>query len=381
MDKRTFLKTMGKGTLAYALLPGLAACNSQAQKAATETTDNGLPRHWMWLRPKEGLSNDEWKAIFGQMADAGIEGVLPEIFNSRYAYFDLPGFPVKENLLERLIPLAHEAGLQLHAWMWTMPCNAPGIIEQHPDWYAVNAKGEPAHLKPAYVDYYKFLCPCHPEVQDFVQARVEALGKIEDLDGIRLDYVRVPDVILAEGLQPKYDIVQDREYPEYDYSYSEYCRAQFKEQSGIDPLTDLEDPSQNEAWRQFRYDAVSSLVNGRLVPAARKYNKTITAAVFPNWESVRQQWHKWDLDAFLPMLYQGFYNEDIPWIGEQVAAALERLNHSKPVYSGLFVPHIPAAELERAVAVAKENGAAGISLFDYGSLDEEYWKAVKKALN
>jgi hypothetical protein len=34
-----------------------------------------------------------------------------------------------------------------------------------------------------------------------------------------LDYVRYPDVILGADLQPKYNIVQDTELPEYDYGY------------------------------------------------------------------------------------------------------------------------------------------------------------------
>ncbi|MCB9265198.1 MAG: family 10 glycosylhydrolase [Lewinellaceae bacterium] len=379
MDKRQFLKTLGKGALACMALPALPSCES-GQPAAHPLVE-GLPANWIWLRPQLGLSDDEWKQIFEKIRATGIEAVLPQIFNSREALFqiDVPGVPVKEPLLERLVPLAHEAGLQIHAWMWSMPCNIPEIIEKHPDWFAVNGKGEPAHEKPAYVDYYKFLCPCHPEVQDFVQARVEALGRIDGLDGIHLDYIRVPDVILAEGLQPKYDIVQDKEYPEYDYSYSTYCREQFKAQTGIDPLTDLEDPSQNEAWRQFRYDAVSNLVNGRLAPTARQYGKKITAAVFPNWESVRQQWHKWDLDAFLPMLYQGFYNEDIDWIGEQVRAGLDRLNNEKPIYSGLFIPHLPPEELPQAIEVSRQAGARGVCLFDYNALTEEHWAVLKEA--
>ncbi|MBK8653027.1 MAG: hypothetical protein IPN20_03725 [Haliscomenobacter sp.] len=31
---------------------------------------------------------------------------------------------------------------------------------------------------------------------------MEALGQIPDLDGIHLDYIRFPDVILAEGYNP-----------------------------------------------------------------------------------------------------------------------------------------------------------------------------------
>ncbi len=375
MNKRVFIKTLGKGALSTLSIPLWNACNQPAASSTTKMVE-GMPSRWVWLRPKLEQTDDYWRSTFDKMAENGIEAVLPQIFNSHHALFDLPGFPVKERLLERLIPLAHEAGLQIHAWMWTMPCNAPEIIEKHPDWFAVNGLGQPAHTHPAYVDYYKFLCPRHPEVIEFLKTRVESLAKISELDGIHLDYIRLPDVILAEGLQPKYDLVQDREYPQFDYCYNDICREQFQAEGGADPMA-LEDPSQDEAWRKFRQAGITNLVNDHLVPIARQYDKKITAAVFPNWESVRQAWHEWDLDGFLPMLYQGFYNADIDWIKTQTANALERLHHSKPIYSGLFLPHLNIEKLPVAVDAATAGGAKGYALFAYENLTADYWQVLK----
>ncbi len=373
MHKREFLKLAGLGTFAFS---GMA--NAFRGMAAPHEPSKSLPRTWLWMRgTKTGLPDDAWKRQFARLRENGIEAILPEVYNGTDALFDHPTFPVRERLLERLIPLAHEAGLQIHAWMWTMPCNNESIIRDHPDWYAVNGLNEPAHLKPAYVGYYKFLCPCHPEVQDFIQGNVEALAKIEGLDGVHLDYVRLPDVILAEALQPNYNIVQDREYPQYDYSYSTYCREGFKAKTGIDPL-DLKDPSAHAEWRQFRYDSVSNLVNGRLAPTAKRYGKTITAAVFPNWTSVRQEWHTWELDAFLPMLYHNFYNADLNWIKEQVAAARQRLADKKPVYSGLFLPSLPPEDFKKAVELSLEGGAAGVALFSDGEFSDAHATVMRQ---
>lgn len=384
MDKRTFLKTLSQGVLATMAAPALLGCGSQPKEAAetmaeTVRSGPGPNKNWMWIHPGTERTEDDWKRIFAQMKENGIDAVLPEVYAGRVALFEHPHPLVntQKPVLEMLIPLAHEAGLEIHAWMWTMPNNNEKIVAAHPDWYAVSGLGEPAHEKPAYVPYYKFMCPRRAEVQEFVEGNVETLAKFSELDGVHLDYVRLPDVILAKGLWAKYDIVQDREYPQYDYCYCDQCRAEFKEQTGIDPLTDLEDPSANEAWRQFRYDGVTNLVNGRLVPMAKKYGKQITAAVFPNWQYVRQQWHRWDLDGFLPMLYHSFYEEDIAWVGEQTQAALERLDYSKPVYSGLFVPALKAEELPLAIESGKEGGSNGTSFFSYGSMSEEHWKQLK----
>lgn len=381
MDKRTFLKKAGLGGLALASGAMMWSCGGEVAEKAPKVLQpvSGIPSNWVWLRPQIDLSDDEWKKRFEAMRAAGIEAVLPEIYNGMEALFDHPNFPVKARVLEQILPLAKQAGLQVHAWMWTMPLRNPEYRAKHPDWYAVNRKGESAHDKPAYVSYYNFMCPCHPEVPEFVKGNVEALAKIAEVDGIHLDYVRLPDVILAKALQPKYNIVQDQEYPAYDYSYSENCRNQFKEKTGIDPM-DIADPAAHEEWYQFRYDAISNIVNNYAVPTAKKYNKTITAAVFPNWESVRQQWHKWDLDAFLPMLYNEFYDEDVPWIKAQVEAALGRLNNSKPIYSGLYVPSLSPEDLAKAIQLSREGGAKGVSFFDYGAIKDEHWAVIEKVL-
>lgn len=360
---------------------GLTASSMIASCGQTNAVigDKSLPNYWLWLRPDLKHTDDDWKRIFAEIKDLGFEAVLPQIFSSNKALFDIENYETEEPWLERIIPIAHNAGLEIHAWMWTMPCNNPRIIENHPDWYVVNRLGKPAHTDPAYVDYYKFLCPRKAPVREFVQQRVKALAAISELDGIHLDYVRMPDVILAEALQPKYDIVQDKEFPEYDYCYCETCRDAYRAKTGIDPM-EIEDPQNDKDWYQFRYDAVVQMVNDYLVPAAKEKDKWITAAVFPNWESVRQQWHKFDLDAFLPMLYHGFYNENIDWIGDETRKAIDRFEKKKPIYSGMFLPHIAPEELIKAVNSAYDGGASGFCLFAYNDLKPEMKIQVKQVI-
>ena len=374
INRRVFAKGIA-AISASMLMQGLSSCDSTEAKSS-----DVLPKNWMWLRPNLKWSDDQWKSSFATLKEIGIEAILPQVYDSRSALFDHPTMPVKQRWLERILPIAHQAGLEVHAWMWSMILDEPNMIKKHPDWFSVSREGKPSHTDPAYVGYYKFMCPCHPEVQEFVGNNVAALAKIEDLDGIHLDYIRQPDVILAEALQPKYDIVQDKEYPQYDYPYSQYCRTAFKDQSGIDPMELGDRAPAHEAWRQFRYDAISNVVNNFAVPQARKQNKKITAAVFPNWESVRQQWHRWDLDGFLPMLYHGFYNEDIPWIGEQVSKNEKMLIKEKPIFAGVYLPHLHPTEISAAHRTALQNGASGISFFGHENLTDEFAKEIKSIL-
>ena len=224
------------------------------------------------------------------------------------------------------------------------------------------------------------------------------IAALEEVDGIHLDYIRFPDVILARGLWDKYGLVMDREYPQYDYCYCDHCVEDFKELSGMDIL-EAEDPSQVEEWKQFRYDLITSIVN-RLVEQVHASDKQITAAVFPGPNSVakkivRQEWDKWDLDAFYPMNYNDFYLEDTRWIGEVTLEGVTALNNSKPLYSGLFICPRPEnksqepdpeghgllpEELEDAIRESMQNGAAGICLFTPGRMTEAHWEIFAQAI-
>ncbi|MBW6497969.1 MAG: family 10 glycosylhydrolase [Bacteroidales bacterium] len=371
MNRRNFIKKAGILGL------GISAFQYLGYACGLPGNQSGW-KNWVWLTPRPGLSDDEWLMQLETMKTNGIDGLFVQIYSSHKAWFESDHLPLEEPLLERLIDLGKKAGIEVHAWMWTMPNNNPYFIENHPDWYAVNGLGQPSHSHPAYVGYYRFMCPNNPGVIDFVSANVRELASINGVSGVHLDYVRLPDVIIAEALQPVYNIVQDREYPEYDYCYCETCRSLFKEQSGIDPLKDLEDPSANLAWRQFRQDSITRLVNEHLVPEAHRKNVPITAAVFPNWEAVRQEWRKWKLDAYFPMLYHNFYNVDLEWIGQHLEKQIAELEVKQPVYSGLFIPSLDPAKLQHAMEISKKAGAAGVSLFAFNHLTEDHFKVIKE---
>lgn len=342
-------------------------------------------KNWVWITLNPDRSVDEWKGLFATMRANGVQAILPEIYDGRHAYFPSRHLPVKTDLLGRILPLAHAADLEVHAWMWSMPCMVPEILQKHPDWYNVNAKGESAFDKPAYVDYYKFLDPGRPEVREWVQTTVNELASIPDLTGVHLDYIRHPDAILPKGLWSKYKIVQDKVYPPYDYGYSAYERDQFKKKFGVDPMAigsgEVKDPKLVESWLRFRLDMVVDLVNEYLVPAAHGKGKMITAAVFPGpsraREMVRQDWGRFQLDAFLPMLYHEFYEQGPEWVRDETKEGVAAVQ--KPVYSGIFIHNMKVEEMRRTLQMAREGGASGVSLFSADGMDAEKWKALRIA--
>jgi uncharacterized lipoprotein YddW (UPF0748 family) len=373
MDRRGFLKTVGLSTAAL-------AGNSRAGDWFSMAPQPTRLKNWVWITNQIDKSADEWKRSFGLMKKSGVQAIMPEIYNGRHAYFASQRLPVKSDLLGKLLPLALAEGLEVHAWMWCMPCMIDEVMKKHPDWYNVNAKGESALDKPAYVDYYRFLDPGRPEVREWVQGTVKELASIAELKGVHLDYIRHPDAILPTGLWAKYKIVQDKVYPQYDYGYSEYERQEFKKKYGIDPL-EIQDPTSQTQWMQFRFDMVTGLVNDYLVPAAHSKGKMITAAVFPGptlaRAMVRQDWGQWRLDAFLPMLYNVFYQADPEWVKEQTREAVTTVK--QPIYSGLFVSGMNEGMFRTTMQMALDGGASGIAIFSADAMDQQKWNALERA--
>ncbi|HKV98510.1 MAG TPA: putative glycoside hydrolase [Vicinamibacterales bacterium] len=365
LTKREFLETCG-----LAVLAPFAGLLRRA------------PKSYAWLRPNVRQSVDELKRDFARMKAAGLTGVVAEIYSGRTALYRSRRFPVRAEWLEFALPLAKAERLELHAWMWTMVCLQEDVIRDHPDWYNVNAKGESAHDKPAYVDYYKFLDPARPEVREYIRDTVSEIAAIPGVESVHLDYVRHPDAILPSGLWSKYGIVQDKVYPPYDYGYTDDSRRRFKAAHGVDPL-ELKDPESNAEWFQYRLDSVVDLVNDYLVPAAHAKGTKISAAVFPGpsraRKMVRQDWGRFQLDAFFPMLYHTFYEAGPEFVRQYTEEAVRTVK--APVYSGLYVAPLDEAEFVTTIDMAIAGGGAGFSIFDAGAMTDERWRLLKRAVS
>jgi uncharacterized lipoprotein YddW (UPF0748 family) len=387
MNKREFLKTMGAGVLGVAAsgLPGAGeALAREAGEPAAREPRAGAPEramNWVWITPDTETPDDEWKRRFAHMRAHGIHAIIPEIWEGRRAHYRSSYLPQGSRWLEQILPLAKAEGLEVHGWMVTMPFNNAELGPKHPEWFMVNGKGESALTSPAYVDYYRFMCPNQPGVQEHLKRQVEEISSIEELDGVHFDYIRFPDVILAKALQPKYGLVQDREYPEYDYCYCDVCRREFEAKYGFDPRS-LPDPAASPEWREFRYDSVTKLMNEHLIPIIRRHGKKVSASTFPNWEHVRQRWHRWELDYALPMLYHNYYYGDANWVRDETRAGIDRIREAKTgtqLFSGLFMPDLYPNGLRKLIEGARAGGAKGVVLFSYRHMNDRLWPVVKGA--
>lgn len=337
--------------LTLPLLVIVTFCMVACSEKAVEKTD--YPMFWTWLDYRPNMNFDSLCIV---MKETGLDGVVlnaPTPDDYRIA-----------------IPIAHKHGLEVYAWLWTMNLehDRDRILKEHPEWFSVNRKGESLADTKAYVDYYKFMCPALPEVREYIKQKIIAYCEVDGLNGIAIDYHRFVDVILPTTLWPKYGIVQDREYPEWDYGYHPAMIKLFVEKCGYDPRT-LEDPSTDMQWLQFRCDQITEVAN-EIAEVVHSYGKTMAASPFPtpamSRQMVRQDWGKWNLDIVFPMVYSNFYTEDVSFISDCTAENVRDKNDMTTLYCGMM--GIDGPEMFESMDAAFNTGAEGIAIFTINAL-------------
>lgn len=343
-----------------------------------------------WLSGNLEMTEDQLDAYFSNAARAGITSIYLECHNGYPPILgDSTSFRDSAALLilRRAVPVAHKYGLELHAWMWTTNRCEATLRAAHPDWYEVNGLGESLNDIEMYNrKHYRFLCPNHEGVADYLKDRVRELAEVEGLDGIHLDFIRYPDAILPYGLHESRGVVQDKVYPQWDCCYCDECRAQFKAQTGIDPL-DLEDPTSCEAWMEFRWNSMATLADG-LLEEIQACGKKASAAVFATPEEsrklVRQDWVRFrHADALLPMIYNDSYAQPLEWVETAVREGVEGLaenGNKAKLLAGVMVPR--DGDFARCIELARAGGADGICFFSLGAFRRhpEYWDKLQAAV-
>jgi uncharacterized lipoprotein YddW (UPF0748 family) len=192
--------------------------------------------------------------------------------------------------LELAVRLAHERGIELHSYMnvfpaWRTQQYAPRDSGQlwweHPDWFMADAAGErmlarDRSVPPNRPDWYTFISPGVPEVQDYIASVFEEVAKNYEIDGIHFDYIRYPFEIheVEEGYEERQETLGN-------WSFDARSLARFQQETGI-AAPDL-DP---QAWTDWRVEQITTTVRKtrELVDAARE-GVMLSAAVFPDVES------------------------------------------------------------------------------------------------
>lgn len=362
----------------YGLLPmvflAFNACFDVKTNVEIVIPDDDNFKITTWITAKKGKTDEAYLKEFEKYAAGGISEILINTLADPHE-------------LARLVSLAKQKGLKVHAWMFTT--NRPGdtVALRHPDWYMVSRSGKSCFDDRPYVAYYQWLSPSHPNARAHILSLVEGLAKVKGIETVHLDYIRYPDIFLPIGLLPKYNLKQETELPDFDFDYSDAAVDKFKALHHKDPR-EMTNPAIDMEWKNFRLNEIRDLVNDAY-EIAHKHDKQLSAAVFPYPEMadhmVRQRWDKWKVDKVFPMVYHNFYNEELDWIGYVTAQGVADLNpkdihipyKQTKLYTGIYAPDMSAADLKKAIELAKENGAAGVSVFDGPAITDAQFEVIK----
>ena len=328
-------------------------------------------------------SEKQLAKIFDRLAAAGINTVFFETVNAGYPIYPSQVAPQLNPLVKGWDPLAsgvklaHDRGMELHAWVWTfaagnrrhntlinLPADYPGpVITAHPDWASYDNRGSlfpPGQGKP-------FLDPAHPAARQYLLNLFEEIVSRYQVDGLQLDYIRYPFQ----------DPGADR-----TYGYGVAARQQFRELTGVDPTT-IKPSDRNlwQKWTDFRTNQIDSFVaqaSQRL--RQKRPNLIMSVAVFPLSEhdrihKLQQHWEVWanrgDIDLIVPMTYAQdtyrFQRLAQPWItSNKLGSAL--------ILPGIRLLNLPTLEAVDQIQLVRDLPVSGYSLFAAENLSDELQK-------
>ncbi|WP_293337468.1 family 10 glycosylhydrolase [Microcoleus sp. CAWBG58] len=301
-------------------------------------------------RSEQGLAS-----VFDRLAAAGINTVFFETLNAGYPIYPSQVAPQQNPLtvgwdpLESAVKLAHERGIELHAWIWTFatgnkrhntligkPGSYPGpVLSAYPNWANIDNKGRTQNPN----DGKFYLDPANPEARNYLLRIISEITRKYKVDGVQLDYIRYP--------------FQD-DNAGFVYGYGAAARQQFKQLTGTDPVNIS--PSSGSLWRQwveFKTNQINSFV-AEVSQLLRQNNpRTIlSVAVFPHPESqriykIQQNWEVWArqgiVDLIVPMTYALDTN--------RLQRITEPLAKEQMLGSALISPSVKLLTLPEVVAI------------------------------
>jgi len=365
------MRTIKIFALIMATLVSLQVAAKNPKKTPDKTFKETKFYFAAWGGPGSG-SEDVQRIRMEKLANAGITDLLPGAGADR---------------LPALIKMGNQYGVRVHAWHWMMNVGGSKECREHPEWYSVNRLGQSCRDFHPYVGYYSFLSPFSPGAREYIKNSVKKNKKIKGLASVHFDYIRYVDVILGAELQTHYKhnggpLVQDRRLAEYDFDYHPIARKEFKDKFGIDPM-DLPDKEENAAWKQFRMNAISSLVE-ECVKICHEEGTKASAAVFPFPELAReyvlQDWGHWNLDYFFPMAYKKDHHGNMNWVGFATREGVRDMKPGQDLFTGVSVGDYGdnMDDFEEAIRQAHDNGARGISFFETNGLKDKHLAIIRK---
>jgi len=284
--------------------------------------------------------------------------------------------------LELLLSLAHEAGIEVHAWVnvyftWSeesSPESPDHVVNRHPEWITADSKGvrldklSTVERRGSFIEGV-YLSPGIPEVRRYIADVAAEIVSRYPVDGVHLDYVR---------------------YPGGRTGLDDYSREQFRKAHVFDPLEffsgsggsglfcgPLAVADMGALWGDWRADQVTALVS--LLSAELRAiapEVILSAAVRPDPRRARaeygQDWIQWlkegHIDLVAPMIYTESSSKFFRYLAMMKGAVPDSLEGR--ILAGISLYNQNARHAAEKIEVARAAGLKGFVLFSYDSAVE-----------
>lgn len=348
------------------------------EQEITETEELFPGMRAVYIRP-EPLNKESIAEYMRNIRSWGAREVFIEAAYHNRALNHSEIFPVRDKEIdwfEKLVREAKKNDLDVHAWIkvcyWVHTEEAMkdfDLLMNNPEWIDLNRKGEYLSDSGTYEEqHFIYVNPAVPGVRQAIHSYVEELMQY-DIDGISIDYIRF------KACRPD---------PQYWYGFNEYSMAQFKEETGINPLeieTDIHPDSDFMQWVSYNERVLAEMVGG-IASIIGRINEQmgkdviLSASPFTGYQSGHdskmQNWQLWDdegyIDLWLPMcmsVNMGALKQEILEVKEMGLQA----PYYPVIYPGQHgVLHPP---MKPHYEVIQETGIDFFAVFSYKQLLEE----------
>jgi uncharacterized lipoprotein YddW (UPF0748 family) len=303
---------------------------------STEAATPQLRAFWVDAFHEGIKTPEQTRRLMADVQRAGANALFVQVRRRADSYYRDTIEPMASDAQPGYDPLAdvigqaHARGVQVHAWVVTLPAwkdgynqpNRSHVWYQHgPDkagwdnWFTRDIDGRAGECAAAN-DCGYFLDPGHPAVAQYTVNALMHLSQRYNLDGLHLDYIR---------------------YPSPRYGYNPASLARFQAATGRSDKPAPEDPQ----WMQWRRDQVTKLVKRIYLNLnAVKPRMTLSVAAiawgagpqnddFSNsspFKRTLQDWNGWlnagYVDFVVPMVYdkedggqqQGWYDSWVNYV-------------------------------------------------------------------
>lgn len=370
----------------------MATPAAPAEGVAVFADPPGTPRpvDYLWVLRTSLVHPESIPLVIARAKVMGVKGLLVQVVGRGDAWYRSDRLPAPEALhgsgrdpLGELLPLAHAAGLEVHAWVncclvWSAmqrPRDPRHVMNAHPEWIARMADGRPmsrltqrqrTRLQVEGV----FLSPGHPGVRRWLAGNIKELVARYPLDGVHLDYIRQPGIEI--GFDPT-------------------SRARFALESGVDPVMFKRRPAAERArleaaWLAFQQAQVTAIVHDVRDSLSRARAGTpLSAAVLADTtEALRarkQPWVRWLRDGLLDRAFLMCYAPAVPTVLAQLTTAAAAVSPGQ-VVPGIAMYNTPLSTAAVKMKAARALGFPAVALYSYDSLYERpgRWERLRAFL-